>query len=160
MKTSLIGALGAGIAILGLVTSAGAQEGCGGAAEGVDLAVQSARLRQRDEGWVVLYTVSNRGRMTSTSYNVSLTIDGAELSTEDEYLIGLEPGHRRRWELPLPEEAPSPDGHDLVVHISTATKDSAAGPSYIDQCALNDELPVPMPAPRRTISEDSTTDEF
>ena len=140
MNRSLIGAIGASIALCTVVSSAGAQDGCGGAVEGVDLAVQSARLRQRDDGWVVLYTVINRGRMASTSYNVSLKIDGVE-STEDEYLVGLEPGHRRRWELSLPEAATSPDGHEVRVQVSTATKESAAGPSYADQCALNDELP-------------------
>src|SRR4051812_11025966 len=90
MNRSLIGAIGASIALFTLVTSAGAQDGCGGVAEGVDLAVQSARLRERDGGWVVLYTVTNRGRMASTSYDVSLKIDGVE-SADDEYLIGLEP---------------------------------------------------------------------
>src|SRR3954447_25853912 len=59
MNRSLIGAIGASIALCVVVASAGAQDGCGGVAEGVDLAVQSARLRQRDEGWVVLYTVTN-----------------------------------------------------------------------------------------------------
>jgi hypothetical protein len=159
MNRSLIGAIGASIALCTLVTSAVAQDGCGGVTEGVDLAVQSARLRQRDDGWVVLYTVTNRGRMASTSYDVSLKVDGVE-SGNDEYLLGLEPGHRRRWELSLPEAATSPDGHEVSVQVSTATKESAAGPSYADQCALNDELPASLSVPRRNASEDPTSDVF
>jgi hypothetical protein len=128
--------------------SASAQDGCAEPARGVDLAVQSARLRQREEGWVVLYTVANRGPMTSTSYHVSLVVDGATVGKRDDYDVGLEPGHRRRWELHLPDDNPSPDGHDVAVRVMTAGEGSAAGPSYTDQCGLNDV----MPASQRTIT--------
>jgi hypothetical protein len=123
-----------------------AQDNCGGAIQGVDLAIQGARLRQRHEGWVVLYTVVNRGKMTSTSYHVSLVVDGASVGKTDDYDVGLEPGHRRRWELALPEKDPSPDGHEIAVHVVTAANGSAAGPSYTDQCDSNDLMPASQPS--------------
>jgi hypothetical protein len=142
MKQSTIGAMLTGLALMGMTVSAAhAQDSCG-PAEGVDLAVQSARLRQREDGWVVLYTVVNRGRMPSTSYRVALVVDGAIISDEDEYAVGLEPGHRRRWELELLPEALPTNGHEVAVRVATADPSSPAGPSYADQCSADDLLPV------------------
>jgi hypothetical protein len=149
MNRWLIGILGACI-LGGMVPTPGsatAQDGCGGVTQGVDLAVQGARLRQRDEGWVVLYTIVNRGKMTSTSYHVSLVMDGESVGETDDYDVGLEPGHRRRWELALPKDDPSPDGHEIAVHVVTADNGSAAGPSYTDQCDANDLMPASQPSP-------------
>ena len=148
MNRLLIGLVGASLigGIAAMPRSAVAQDNCGGVTQGVDLAVQGARLRQRDEGWVVLYTVVNRGKMTSTSYHVSLLMDGESIGETDDYDVGLEPGHRRRWELSLPEKNPSPDGHEIAVHVITATNGSAAGPSYTDQCDTNDLMPASQPS--------------
>jgi hypothetical protein len=150
MNRPMLVALGLTVAIASmLVAIASGQDGCPGAMEGVDLAVQNARVRQRDDESVVLYTVVNRGHMTSTSYSVSLSVDGANVDS-DQYDIGLEPGHRRRWELAIPQDIESPAGHELTVRVTTAGPGSAAGPSYTDQCALNDALPVTQFSPRGT----------
>jgi hypothetical protein len=124
-----------------------AQDGCDGAMLGVDLAVQSARLRQRDDGWVVLYTVVNRGKMASTSYHVELVVDGANVGEPDDYHVGLEPGHRRRWELAFPESQATPEGHEVAVHVFTADAGSIAGPSYTDECGANDLMPASQANP-------------
>ena len=131
-----------GSSILATPDGAAAQDGCDGAMQGVDLAVQNARLRQREEGWVVLYTVVNRGEMASTTYHVGLVMDGATVGEPDDYDVGLEPGHRRRWELPLPEDQPTPDGHEIAVRVSTGGPETAAGPSYTDECGANDMMPA------------------
>jgi hypothetical protein len=80
--------------------------------------------------------------MASTSYRVTLIVDGANAGEEDAYDVGLEPGHRRRRELTLPEEALPPNEHEVAVRVSTTGEGSAAGPIYTDQCALNDIPPA------------------
>jgi hypothetical protein len=89
--------------------------------------------------------------MASTSYHVSLVVDGTAVGEQDDYDVGLEPGHRRRWELALPEDNPAPEGHEVAVRVFTAGEGSAAGPSYTDQCGQNDT----MPASQRTTTTQS-----
>jgi hypothetical protein len=163
MEGSILKALGASVGLFALmVTAAGAQDECGGAAEGVDLTVQRASLRERADGLVVLYTVTNRGHLASTSYRVSLVVDGTDANVEDEYQVGLEPGRHRRWELAVPAGAASPGAHDLAVRVSTASAGSAAGPSYTDQCTVNDTLPASQSSPtvpsRRSVTGVSLID--
>jgi hypothetical protein len=146
-KSVVLVAVCLGTSMLAAPGVAGAQDGCEAALQGVDLAVQSARLRQRDDHWVVLYTVVNRGSMASTSYHVGLVLDGLAVGETDDYDVGLEPGRRRRWELSFPEDQPTPDGHEVAVRVSTAGAGSAAGPSYTDECGVNDLMPATPPNP-------------
>ena len=132
-----------------------AQDGCDDPIQGVDLAVQSARFRHRDDGWIVLYTVVNRGTMESTSYHVALVVDGAVVGDQDDYDVGLAPRHRRRWELALPDDQPNPDGHTVAIRVFTASEGSIAGPSYVDHCASDDEMPASQlhhPPQTRTVT--------
>src|SRR5215207_5739265 len=128
--------------LLLLVPTLRAETSCDSPADPVDLAIEEVHLRETDDGKAVVYALSNRGPLRSTSFAVALLADGADIGVERSYPRGLAAGRQIRWELEVPATV-SLETQQLAVEVRTASDTSAAGPGYADHCATNNRLQVP-----------------
>lgn len=140
IRCPLAGALG--LAIIGVALGSGSALAidCSGESEGVDLAVQAVRYWVSDEGMpMISYAIRNQGKSPSTSFDVTLVVNGVDTAVHQDHARGLAPGRVWRWAFRLNSWEPTTDGLDLGVRVKTAVSIGPVADSYVDHCPDNDQ---------------------
>jgi hypothetical protein len=130
--------MGFALAAMAFVSRPALAAECDATYEGVDLSVQAVKYWIDGDGVpMISYAIRNRGTTPSTSFDVTLLVNGARTAVHEDHPRGLHPGKIWRWAFDLAAIDLADDELELGVRVDTAASIGAVADAYVDHCPDN-----------------------